>query len=73
MAKILEYPKFKPVVCCDCGCKYELENGDIIRLIIAPCEIDDEIHGKVQACGISFGLTCPICGQDNKIEREDND
>lgn len=71
MAKILELPKIKPIVCGVCGCKYEFEKGDKLKALLAFSERD--CKGDIQRQVLSLNLACPICGENNNVEFIDKD
>lgn len=66
MAKILEPPKIKPIVCGVCGCRYEFEKGDKLQALLEFAERDTK--GNLHRQVLSVILPCPICGENNNIE-----
>lgn len=64
MSKILELPKFKPIICNVCGCKYEFEEGDELQPILYSPTKDCK-KAKSQSV---LTLPCPVCGKNNKIK-----
>lgn len=65
MAKIIEYPKIKPIKCRFCGCTYEFEIGDELK----PTVIERACFNRDSEIIITdIQLTCPACLNDNSIE-----
>lgn len=62
MAKVIKPAyKFKPIKCSICGCIYEYEEGDHIKVV--------SLYGMNQTF-ICTKLDCPVCGNDNNLEVE---
>lgn len=62
MAKVIKpADKFKPIKCSVCGCTYEHEQGDHIRIFSSVGMNEIIVFRK---------LNCPVCGNDNTLEVE---
>lgn len=62
MAKVIEPSyKFKPIKCSVCGCTYEYEQGDHIKL---------RSYNPFGTVIVFRKLDCPICGNENDLEVE---
>lgn len=66
MAKVISRPKFKPVECIVCGCRYEHEDGDYIAVATTYAKSNSiyENCSKV----IYMTVACPVCGNMNVLD-----
>lgn len=62
MPKILNKPKFKPITCEACKCRYEYEEGDSVSTTVGYHDIY-----RNSSFVISMTLQCPVCGYTNDL------
>lgn len=70
MPNILHKPKFKPVECEVCGCRYEHEEGDYIAVATGHTKPNSIYENSSKYVCMTVG--CPVCGNMNILHKDEN-